>query len=155
MTLCESCDRGWHPHCLDPPLPAAPAGDWFCPACTGEPQGLEQPAAPGPSGEPLQDEVEPQTQGADGTPDIPDYDPASTAKAQRRPKTYRSRVNNNEAGPSTLKRRRTTLNLPRKKRKVLQDESDEGEEEGGGEVERSPRKKGPRLVLKLGSANGA
>ena len=23
----------WHCHCLDPPLPEPPPGDWFCPAC--------------------------------------------------------------------------------------------------------------------------
>ena len=33
MLLCDSCDRGWHLHCLDPPLKAIPAGDWSCPKC--------------------------------------------------------------------------------------------------------------------------
>ncbi|VDB89822.1 unnamed protein product, partial [Peniophora sp. CBMAI 1063] len=46
MTLCESCDRGWHPHCLTPALPSPPEGDWFCPKCTGNPQGVEHPPSP-------------------------------------------------------------------------------------------------------------
>jgi hypothetical protein len=33
MLLCDACDAGWHLQCLDPPLLAAPAGDWLCPTC--------------------------------------------------------------------------------------------------------------------------
>lgn len=34
MLLCDSCDAGYHCLCLDPPLPAPPDGDWYCPPCT-------------------------------------------------------------------------------------------------------------------------
>ena len=33
LLLCDSCDMAWHCHCLDPPLPEPPPGDWFCPTC--------------------------------------------------------------------------------------------------------------------------
>lgn len=33
MLLCDRCDRGYHLHCLDPPLERVPAGSWCCPAC--------------------------------------------------------------------------------------------------------------------------
>jgi len=34
MILCDSCDRGFHTFCLDPPLDAVPSGEWFCATCT-------------------------------------------------------------------------------------------------------------------------
>lgn len=33
LLLCDSCPRGFHIDCLDPPLEAIPDGDWFCPFC--------------------------------------------------------------------------------------------------------------------------
>jgi len=33
MILCDSCDRGFHTFCLDPPLDAVPSGEWFCASC--------------------------------------------------------------------------------------------------------------------------
>eukprot|EP00887_Chlorella_sp_A99_P000453 scaffold17.g453.t1 len=38
MVLCdgEGCDRGYHIGCMEPPLAAVPAGDWFCCACIGK-----------------------------------------------------------------------------------------------------------------------
>ena len=33
MLTCSSCDSGWHTGCLQPPLAAVPAGDWYCPEC--------------------------------------------------------------------------------------------------------------------------
>ena len=33
MLLCDRCDRGYHLHCLDPPLDRVPAGQWCCPRC--------------------------------------------------------------------------------------------------------------------------
>ena len=38
MLLCDRCDRGYHLHCLTPPLGRVPAGQWCCPQC--------QPVAP-------------------------------------------------------------------------------------------------------------
>ncbi|KAF8521621.1 regulator of chromosome condensation 1/beta-lactamase-inhibitor protein II [Hysterangium stoloniferum] len=34
---CEKCDTPHHIHCLTPPLPAIPEGEWFCPGCTAKP----------------------------------------------------------------------------------------------------------------------
>lgn len=28
LLFCDDCDRGWHSYCLNPPLTAAPDGDW-------------------------------------------------------------------------------------------------------------------------------
>ena len=41
MLLCgdgegKGCDRGFHIHCLSPPLAAIPDGDWFCAKCSGK-----------------------------------------------------------------------------------------------------------------------
>ncbi|KAI5474820.1 hypothetical protein MNV49_002374 [Pseudohyphozyma bogoriensis] len=34
MLLCDSCDRGYHKACLNPPLTSVPRGKWNCPLCT-------------------------------------------------------------------------------------------------------------------------
>ncbi|KAA8498480.1 Methyl-CpG-binding domain-containing protein 9 [Porphyridium purpureum] len=33
ILLCDQCDRGFHPHCLVPPLAQIPDGDWLCARC--------------------------------------------------------------------------------------------------------------------------
>ena len=33
MLLCDRCDRGYHIHCLTPPLERVPSGPWCCPQC--------------------------------------------------------------------------------------------------------------------------
>ena len=33
LLMCDSCDRGYHPDCLDPPLSVIPEGEWKCPLC--------------------------------------------------------------------------------------------------------------------------
>eukprot|EP01043_Picozoa_sp_COSAG02_P039216 COSAG02_NODE_3081_length_7407_cov_6.572250_2_plen_621_part_00 len=33
MLLCDQCDKGYHIHCLNPPLHAIPKGSWFCGEC--------------------------------------------------------------------------------------------------------------------------
>jgi hypothetical protein len=34
MLLCDSCDKGYHISCLNPPLTSVPRGRWLCPACS-------------------------------------------------------------------------------------------------------------------------
>jgi len=34
LLLCDSCDRGFHIFCLEPPLSLIPRGTWFCSKCT-------------------------------------------------------------------------------------------------------------------------
>ncbi|KAL1297760.1 hypothetical protein AAFC00_006297 [Neodothiora populina] len=39
LLLCDSCDCGYHPFCLEPPVKSKPEHDWHCPRClvgTGE-----------------------------------------------------------------------------------------------------------------------
>ena len=36
MLLCDGCDAGFHLRCLDPPLAAVPAGDWYCARCVAQ-----------------------------------------------------------------------------------------------------------------------
>jgi len=36
LICCEGCDSGFHLHCLTPPLPNFPDGDWYCPPCAKE-----------------------------------------------------------------------------------------------------------------------
>eukprot|EP00963_Diacronema_lutheri_P008823 scaffold776_cov347-Pavlova_lutheri.AAC.21 len=31
---CDRCSRGFHLHCLDPPLHSVPEDEWFCPTCS-------------------------------------------------------------------------------------------------------------------------
>ncbi|KAI1823001.1 PLU-1-domain-containing protein [Xylaria intraflava] len=33
ISVCESCDHGYHGSCLDPPLKSQPDGEWNCPRC--------------------------------------------------------------------------------------------------------------------------
>lgn len=35
MLLCDSCDKGFHMDCLDPPILQIPAGNWYCDHCFG------------------------------------------------------------------------------------------------------------------------
>jgi hypothetical protein len=42
MLLCDGCSAGYHTYCLSPALPAAPAGDWFCPSCTAKSPGSRE-----------------------------------------------------------------------------------------------------------------
>ena len=45
MLLCDRCDRGYHIHCLTPPLEAVPSGPWCCPQC--QPSLTLGPQSPG------------------------------------------------------------------------------------------------------------
>ncbi|BGP14139.1 hypothetical protein JCM10213_002436 [Rhodosporidiobolus nylandii] len=36
ILFCDSCDRGWHRQCLDPPLATIPRGKWTCPTCVAQ-----------------------------------------------------------------------------------------------------------------------
>ena len=36
MLLCDTCDRGWHLFCLNPPLSKIPDGEWSCPKCVSK-----------------------------------------------------------------------------------------------------------------------
>jgi len=45
MLLCDECDKGYHLHCLNPPLKAVPKDDWICDACIinhGDDYGFEE-----------------------------------------------------------------------------------------------------------------
>ncbi|CAI9094044.1 OLC1v1029693C1 [Oldenlandia corymbosa var. corymbosa] len=33
MLLCDRCNKGWHMHCLSPPLKQVPVGNWYCLDC--------------------------------------------------------------------------------------------------------------------------
>lgn len=34
LLCCDSCPSSYHIHCLNPPLPEIPNGEWICPRCT-------------------------------------------------------------------------------------------------------------------------
>lgn len=40
MLFCDSCDRGFHMECCDPPLSRAPKGSWICKIC--DPRGSKR-----------------------------------------------------------------------------------------------------------------
>ena len=37
LLICDSCDKGFHMDCLDPPLSRLPEGRWICPICVPPP----------------------------------------------------------------------------------------------------------------------
>lgn len=34
LLCCDACISSYHIHCLNPPLPDIPNGEWLCPRCT-------------------------------------------------------------------------------------------------------------------------
>lgn len=34
LLCCDSCPSSYHIHCLNPPMPEIPNGEWLCPRCT-------------------------------------------------------------------------------------------------------------------------
>ena len=34
LLCCDACPSSYHLHCLNPPLPEIPNGEWLCPRCT-------------------------------------------------------------------------------------------------------------------------
>ena len=34
LLCCDACPSSYHTHCLNPPLPDVPNGEWLCPRCT-------------------------------------------------------------------------------------------------------------------------
>lgn len=57
LLCCDACPSSYHLHCLNPPLPEIPNGEWLCPRCTvsvnarpartPRPAGQAPPTAPG------------------------------------------------------------------------------------------------------------
>ncbi|MEE6512084.1 hypothetical protein FKM82_019006 [Ascaphus truei] len=48
MLFCDSCDRGFHMECCDPPLSRMPKGMWICQVCRPKKRGrkiLQEKAA--------------------------------------------------------------------------------------------------------------
>lgn len=79
MLLCDSCDRGWHTYCLDPPLTAVPRGLWFCPECVA--------AGVTPSGRTLELEAQhaPKRRGRPPKPGPPGHADGDVGSAQHQP----------------------------------------------------------------------
>lgn len=40
LLCCDTCTSSYHIHCLNPPLPEIPNGEWLCPRCTVSPMGV-------------------------------------------------------------------------------------------------------------------
>ena len=52
LLCCDACISSYHIHCLNPPLPDIPNGEWLCPRCTVSvpvSQGLLSTPTPSPS----------------------------------------------------------------------------------------------------------
>ena len=49
LLCCDACPSSYHLHCLNPPLPEIPNGEWLCPRCTVSviPPAPDAPDAPG------------------------------------------------------------------------------------------------------------
>lgn len=53
LLCCDACPSSYHLHCLNPPLPEIPNGEWLCPRCTVSvtsptPDAPPPPRPPGP-----------------------------------------------------------------------------------------------------------
>ncbi|XP_054147849.1 chromodomain-helicase-DNA-binding protein 5 isoform X1 [Melozone crissalis] len=70
LLCCDTCPSSYHLHCLNPPLPEIPNGEWLCPRCTcpplkGKVQRIlhwawrEPPAPPPPAAAPQQPALPP------------------------------------------------------------------------------------------------
>lgn len=46
LLCCDACPSSYHLHCLNPPLPEIPNGEWLCPRCT---VSVTPPAPPRPA----------------------------------------------------------------------------------------------------------
>ncbi|XP_015192459.1 chromodomain-helicase-DNA-binding protein 5 isoform X3 [Lepisosteus oculatus] len=78
LLCCDTCPSSYHIHCLNPPLPEIPNGEWLCPRCTcpplkgkvqrilhwtwGDPPLPPEPPA-GPDGEPASQLAKPPLKG--------------------------------------------------------------------------------------------
>lgn len=53
LLCCDACPSSYHLHCLNPPLPEIPNGEWLCPRCTVSvnacPARNAPPRHPGPA----------------------------------------------------------------------------------------------------------
>lgn len=52
LLCCDACISSYHIHCLNPPLPEIPNGEWLCPRCTVSPR---QGRVVGPGGRALEE----------------------------------------------------------------------------------------------------
>ncbi|XP_013377511.1 PREDICTED: chromodomain-helicase-DNA-binding protein 3 isoform X8 [Chinchilla lanigera] len=70
LLCCDACISSYHIHCLNPPLPDIPNGEWLCPRCTCPVlKGRVQKILHWRWGEPPV--AAPAPQQADGNPDVP------------------------------------------------------------------------------------
>lgn len=50
LLCCDTCPSSYHLHCLNPPLPEIPNGEWLCPRCTVSVTSIPCPVpAPAPT----------------------------------------------------------------------------------------------------------
>ncbi|KAI1901938.1 hypothetical protein AGOR_G00039570 [Albula goreensis] len=76
LLCCDSCPSSYHIHCLNPPLPEIPNGEWICPRCTCPPmKGKVQKILTWRWGEPPPPTPVPRP--PDLAPDAPDPAPLS------------------------------------------------------------------------------
>ncbi|KAG5856269.1 hypothetical protein ANANG_G00006240 [Anguilla anguilla] len=52
LLCCDSCPSSYHIHCLNPPLPEIPNGEWICPRCTCPAMKGKTPRTPPPGRSP-------------------------------------------------------------------------------------------------------
>ncbi|EHB04505.1 Chromodomain-helicase-DNA-binding protein 3 [Heterocephalus glaber] len=74
LLCCDACISSYHIHCLNPPLPDIPNGEWLCPRCTCPVlKGRVQKILHWRWGEPPV--AAPASQQVDGNPDVPPAHP--------------------------------------------------------------------------------
>ncbi|XP_053308464.1 chromodomain-helicase-DNA-binding protein 5 isoform X2 [Spea bombifrons] len=76
LLCCDTCPSSYHLHCLNPPLPEIPNGEWLCPRCTCPPlKGKVQKILhwvwrePPTSGPPEKDAIMPPPKPIEGIPE--------------------------------------------------------------------------------------
>ncbi|KAK5912027.1 hypothetical protein CesoFtcFv8_001942 [Champsocephalus esox] len=82
LLCCDTCPSSYHIHCLNPPLPEIPNGEWLCPRCMCPPlKGKVQKILHWTWGEPPLPAELPE--GPDGTPGDPLINPPLKGRAER------------------------------------------------------------------------
>ncbi|KAJ4940377.1 hypothetical protein JOQ06_026684 [Pogonophryne albipinna] len=82
LLCCDTCPSSYHIHCLNPPLPEIPNGEWLCPRCMCPPlKGKVQKILHWTWGEPPLPAEPPE--GPDGLPGDPLINPPLKGRAER------------------------------------------------------------------------
>ncbi|KAF7327468.1 Histone acetyltransferase [Mycena kentingensis (nom. inval.)] len=105
ILFCDSCDRGWHTTCLDPPMEKPPEGEWLCRLCPNVDLN-EQEEYTGPSRKRKGKARAVSREDEDfGELDNGELVTASTSRSKARSRPIKKRPNDGQGTPSRAPKR--------------------------------------------------